>query len=115
MSEISKEVNARPEVRSAISSSLSGKPLKPSHRARISALVKERLSSPEARASHLAMVAEIQSRPEWVERQSASHRGKVTSEETKARLSASNRSSDPEVRARLSASAKAYWERHRSA
>jgi len=107
--------NARPEVRSAISSSLSGKSLKPSHRARISAVVKERLSSPEARASHLAMVAEVQSRPEWVERQSASHRGKVTSEETKARLSASNRSSDPEIRAKISASSKAYWERRRSA
>ena len=115
MSEISKEVNARPEVRSAISSSLSGKSLKPSHRARISAVVKERLSNPEARASHLAMVAEVQSRPEWVERQSASHRGKVTSEETKARLSASNRSSDPEIRAKISASSKAYWERRRSA
>lgn len=105
-SEVMKESHARPEVRQRISRKLTDEE-------------KEHLRQVRTGSKHspetLAKLAVIKETHEWRERQSAAHRGKVTSEETKAKIRASSKSGDPEVRARIAASVAAHWEARRSA
>jgi len=105
-SEAMKESHARPEVRQRISRKLTDEQKEHLRQVRTGSKL-----SPETREK----LAAVQATPEYRERQSASHRGKVTSEETKERIRASSKSGDPEVRAKIAASVSSYWESRRSA
>jgi len=98
--------HSRPEVRASISRKLTDE-----EKAHLSNLRTGSKLSPET----LAKLAAVQATSEYRERQSSSHRGKITSEETKAKIRASSKSGDLEVRSRIAASVAAYWEARRSA
>jgi group I intron endonuclease len=83
-----------------ISAAVTGRRMSEECKAHLSRIRTGSKHSPETRQKLDA----IKQSTQWRERQSASHRGKVTSEETKARIRASNKSGDPEVRSRIAAS-----------
>ena len=109
MSKISREVNSRPEVKQKISAAHTGKPISQERKDRLSELKTGTKRSPEV----LAKLAIIQSSPEYLAKQRQTHLGKKTSDLTKRRIAASSKSSDPEMRARIAASVRAYHERRR--
>jgi hypothetical protein len=109
MSKISREVNSRPEVKQKISAAHTGKPISQERKDRLSELNTGTKRTPEV----LAKLAIIQSSPEYLAKQRQTHLGKKTSELTKRRIAASSKSSDPEMRARIAASVRAYHERRR--
>jgi group I intron endonuclease len=109
MSKISREVNSRPEVKQKISVALTGKPISQDRKDRLADLKRGSKRSPEVNAK-LAM---IQASPEYLAKQRNTHLGKKLSSETKRKIAASSKSSDPEMRARIAASVRAYHERRR--
>jgi group I intron endonuclease len=105
MSKISREVNSRPEVKAQISAAHTGCPLSQERKDRLSEFRKGKRHNPET----LAKLSAIQASDEYRAKQSASHLGKKLSRKTKRRIAASSKSGDPEVRARISASVRAYY------
>ncbi len=114
MSEVSKEINARPEVAARIRQSLQDRECSPETRDKISANARRNNADPDTKAAQSAAAKRRWDDPEYRRRQSESHAGKKTSEETRAKLSASSRSSDPAVAARIAASVREYHARRRA-
>ncbi len=114
MGEISKGINARPEVSAKIRQSLADREFSQETRDKISANARRNNADAGTKAAQSAAAKRRWDNPEYRRRQCESHRGKKTSDETRAKLSAASRSSDPEVAARIAASVKAYHARKRA-
>jgi hypothetical protein len=111
MTGINREIQSRPEVKEKIGSALRGRPISQERKDHLSSIHKGKKRDPEV----VARIQRTLDSPEYRERQSRLHKGRVHSEETRAKGRASNRSSDPGVRARISASARSYWAKKKGA
>jgi len=102
----SKEINSRPITKMKISAALTGRKMDQGHKDKISVFQKQYNEDPVIRNKRSLISRKAWSSPGFREKQSLSHMGKVTSPETRRKLSEVCKSSLPEIRAKISASSK---------